>query len=737
MMQMQVRWLLIGVSSSMIGMVGVAAGQEHTLEEVVVTGESESQPTAASAALLDVESQTGNRLGLSVRETPAVIDTLTAEQMQDLGVRATDEALNRAPGLSSSSIATSPGELSLRGFTGAGRGVVLLYDDVSPLETSLFTRIMDSFMFDRIEVLQGPGSVDYGQGALAGAVNLVPKHPRLGVNELQALLGYGSFGTLRAGADANVTLLERLAVRPVVSFQRSSGYVNDTQSSYIAATLGAKWAPVERLSIDVALDYSRDDYDTAYLGTPLVPRMFARDPSDLVTSEDGRVLDKRMRSVNFNVRDAVLDANSVWLRSTVDYQISDGWSVSNRAHYFSSDRMFKNAEYFGFDPDSERVQRSTGIVTHDIAYFIDRLVVRGDTKLGRLRNRLAFGGEYSTVDYFTERRFGDTAAVDPYAPMRGLFPAGDNAMVFGRRQDRDNQVQNGSLFVQDALSLTPRWRITAGARYDHLRVRRNETDLNADPEELTRVRRTYNVVTWRAGTSFDLLEKTQLFAQYSTAASPPSSLVSLPSGETKFRLTRGWSAEAGVKSTLLDERVVLGASGFYIAQDDILTRDPRDLTVSVQGGGRSSYGAELTASAVVLPSLRIDANFVVLDARYDQLRDSTGIDLSGNTPARVPEQILNAFAFYDTPLLPMTVSAGVHYAGRYFTDDANSIEVASYATVEAALRYRLRLDDLTLDFTLRGRNLTDTFYATFTDMSPDQLQIAPPRSVDLLVAGRY
>jgi iron complex outermembrane recepter protein len=734
---MHMRWLLVGASVSLVSVVGVAAGQEHTVEEVVVTGAAEQQPVASGAPALDAEASTGNRLGLTVRETPAVIDTLTAEQLQDLGVRATDEALNRAPGANASNVATSPGELSLRGFTGAGRGVVMLYDEVAPLETSLFTRVMDSFMFDRIEVLQGPGSVDYGQGALGGAVNLVPKHPRLGMNELQALLGYGSFGTVRAGADANVSLLDNFAVRPVVAFQRSSGFVNDTRSTYLAATLGAKWAPVERLSIDLAIDYSRDDYDTAYLGTPLVPRSFAREPSDLVTSEDGRVLDERMRYVNYNVRDAVLDANTLWLRSTVDYQIADGWSLSNRAHYYTSDRMFKNAEYFGFDPENEEVQRSTGIVTHDIHYFIDRLVLRGDTQIGRLRNRLALGGEYSAVDFDTQRRFGNTSTVDPYEPVRGLFPEGDNAMVFGRRQNRDNRVNNAAVFLQDALSITPRWRITAGMRYDHIRVRRNELDLNAEPEQRTRIRRNYNVVTWRAGTSFDLLEKTQLFAQYSTASSPPSSLASLPSGETKFKLTRGWSAEAGLKSTLFDERVALGLSGFYIAQDDILTRDPRDPTVSVQGGSRSSYGGELTVSAAPLRSLRFDANLVVLDARYDALRDATGADLTGKTPARVPEQVLNVFGFYDTPVIPLTVSAGVHYAGRYFTDDANTIEVRGYATVEASLRYQLRLSDLTLDFTLRGRNLTNTFYATFTDMSSDQLQIAAPRSVDLLVAGRY
>lgn len=715
---------------------GAPNASAHRLQELVVSGDVQQQPTAAAVPALDSPAATGNPLGLTVRETPAVVDTLTQEQIQDLGARATDEVLNRAPGVMSSNTATSPGALSLRGMTGAGRGLMLLYDEVAPIEEALFTRVMDSFMFDRVEVLQGPASVDYGPGALAGVINLVPKRPKLGVNEYNALLGYGSFHTLRAGADANVSLPENLALRPVVSYNRSSGYVDDTQSGRLAATLGAKWAPVNRLSIDLAIDYSQDDYETAYLGTPLVPRSFARQPSDRVRSADGRVLDERMRDVNFNVRDGILDSDTLWLRSAIAYHFSDAWQLTNRAHYYTSDRRFINAEYFGFNPETERIDRSTGIVTHDVSYLIDRLILNGDLRLGRLRNRIAIGGEYSNLDFFTKRRFGSTTSVDPYAPQRGRFPEGDDPMIFGRRQNRDNELVNAAVFLQDALWITPSWRITGGLRYDHLRVRRTETNLN-DPQTRTRVRRNYNAVTWRVGSSYDVLPTTQVFAQYSTAATPPSSLVALPAGETKFDLTKGWSVEAGVKSTLFDDRLAVGLSGFVIRQDDILTRSASDPMVSTQGGRKSSYGGELTVSAAPTATLRFDANYVLLDARFDRLRDATGKSLRGNTPERVPEQILNAFIYYDTPVLPFTLSCGVHHGGRYYTDDANTIEVRSYTTFDAALRYRLRLRDLTLDFTLRGRNLGDVLYANYTDMSPDQLSLAAPRSVDLLVAAQY
>ena len=112
-------------------------------------------------------------------------------------------------------------------------------------------------------------------------------------------------------------------------------------------------------------------------------------------------------------------------------------------------------------------------VTHDIQYIIDRLVLRGDTQIGRLRNRLAFGGEYSAVDFDTQRRFGDTSAVEPYEPARGLFPEGDNAMVFGRRQNRDNRVSNGAARCSTSASQLGlckrrralRWSLLVAGRY--------------------------------------------------------------------------------------------------------------------------------------------------------------------------------------------------------------------------------------------------------------------------------
>lgn len=166
--------------------------------------------------LLDARTETGSRLGLTARETPAIVDILSERQIREFGARTNVEALNRAPGVTSSLPATSPGAPTMRGFTASAVG--LLYDGIRVTTPLIYTRANDSFLFDRIEILKGPASVLYGEGALAGAINLVPKKAQLSSTKGSMIASYGSFDTLRLGSDLNLSLSDRAAVRGVAAY---------------------------------------------------------------------------------------------------------------------------------------------------------------------------------------------------------------------------------------------------------------------------------------------------------------------------------------------------------------------------------------------------------------------------------------------------------------------------------------------------------------------------------------
>lgn len=695
------------------------AASPKLLDRITVEG-------VGAASALDARGRAGSRLGLSVRETPAMLDVLGQEQIQARGLRTSVEALNAAPGVLAGQLPSSPGVTSMRGFSGGA--IALLVDGVRQTAAPLVTRDFDSWSFERIEVLKGPASVLYGEGALAGAINLVPKRPDFDGRALAALAGWGTFGSQRYALDANLPVSDRFALRAVASHRESDGYVDRTASDSTSATLSARWRPSDALDVDVALDHYEDDYDTAYWGTPLIPAAIARDPSGLVRTGNGLVLDKAIRDRNYNVDNGVQDARSDWLRTRVQWQLGDGLRFSNEFSYYDAKRRWLNSETNTYNRRSGLLDRGTTRIEHDHRYWNERATLFADGQLGGRRNRASIGVEFSDGDFAVMRRFGTTRAVDPFAPVRAAVSFDDNAVNFpgaGNRVDFDSTTRVASVFAEDALNLTPRWLLLAGLRYDRIELERSIRDLNTGA--LTRFERRYEPLSWRLGTVFDLPPKTQLFAQYSEAVAPVGSLPLLSLANSRFELTHGRALDVGIKSSFWQDRIELGVGGYWIEQDDIVTRDPANANVSIQGGRQSSRGIELSASAALTRVLHVDASVALLDARFDELREAGGVDRAGNVPPNVPEQVANLFASYRFERVPVTVGAGARHVGAFYTNNANSIRVAAHTVWDASVAYRLPFGEVALF----GRNLGDTFYADWSGGAADQIVIGAPRSIEM------
>ena len=115
-------------------------------------------------------------------------------------LNATPSRLGRKPvSVTGLSVGDSPGNpvnFSMRGFT--NNQLRLLYDGLLLGPAQMTSRPRDTWNLDRIEILKGPASVLYGEGALGGAINFVTKRPlREDHITTDALLSIGSFNTLR------------------------------------------------------------------------------------------------------------------------------------------------------------------------------------------------------------------------------------------------------------------------------------------------------------------------------------------------------------------------------------------------------------------------------------------------------------------------------------------------------------------------------------------------------------
>ncbi|MGW8136702.1 TonB-dependent receptor [Sphingomonas zeae] len=718
------------------------------MPDMVVSGQAAPPPSSPTVVVtakrpgdtLDEKAAAASRLPLSVRETPASIEILTQDELQRRGIRTAREAFDQVVGAISGNVPGNPAVVTMRGF--AGNTVSILQDGVRVAASTVAQRDTNIWHYERIEVLKGPASVLYGEGALAGVINKVTRKPVLGERMLDLMLSGGSFDTIFTGAGVNLPVSSTIAVRADASYQRSDSLydVDHNTSVSTGLTASALFRPSDRLSLLVAVDHFEDRYDATYQGLPLIPARYALDPSDAVRSSAGLVADRSLRQRNYNPQGAWSGANETTIRSRLDWTIGDGWTAALDLTGYAADRAFLLADTQSFVGPSAAfpdggIRQSYQDFRHDHHFWSARGVIGRDGRIAGLRHRFSLGAEYNVTDFTSLRQqapLGTLPDVDLRQPALIVAPSSPAVFTGGNVTFR-SRLKQASVFAEDAVNLTARWLVVGGIRWDHIALDRTTIQNVGGAADRNAPR--FDPVSWRAGTTWEAVPGLTLYAQYTTAVSPVSTILLASIANSRFRLTHGRAVEAGFKASGWGNRATLTGAVYRIAQSDILTRDPTNPALSVQGGRQSSRGIELTGELRPVPPLRLTAGASYVDARYDQLSELVGgvrIDRSGNQPINVPDTTLFAAAFYTLPH-EVTLGGILRQAGGFYTDTANSISVAGHTLLDASLSLPVG-PHTTLTF--RGRNLTNRFYGEYSGYPTTNIYIGAPRSFDIALTAR-
>lgn len=674
---------------------------------------------------LTVPSSTGSRLGLTALETPASIVIINGDEIRARGDMSIIEAVTRAPGITSSANPGNGGtSLVARGFSGQG-SVLQLYDGIRLFPVAgTITFPTDPFNIERVEVLNGPASVLYGQGALGGAVNVITKKPNSDRTEVEGEAGYGSQNSWHAAAGAGGPLGEALSFRLDGSYRKSDGYVDRGDSRSLALSVALRFEPTESFSLTL-----RDDYANLrpmeYFGTPLI---------------DGR-LDKRNRHRNYNVADASLHYRDNRSLLTAEWTPSDAISIANTAYRLTSKRLFKNLESYcwigasgdcpnGYNRTSGtpgRIYRTDNLgIGHDQEQIGNQGSVKLSSSLGDIQNDLVIGFDVNKIKLTYSHDFGSAVqedVVDPFGFDPGLFL--DTQGIAPRYKTRTSEY---SFFAENRLRFSDQLSLVAGIRNEHDKVsRRDITAGFLGPKLFTKKLRN---TTWRVGGVYQPLPTVSLYGQYSTGTDPLGTLTTYSGGQVVFSNATGDQVEVGVKASFLNGRGTATVAGYKIVKKKLLSQ--RTLTSPIeQIGQRSSKGIEAAVSVDLPHGFGIDANGTVLDAKFDDF--ASGADIyTGNTPPGVPEKSANVWLRWDM-LERFQLRAGVRYVGRAYSDNGNSFRVPAYAVVDGGISYAVTEN---IAFDLRVYNLFDKDYAT-TTYNDEQWILGRPRSIDVSVRARF
>ena len=284
---------------------------------------------------------TATKMNLSIRETPQTISVITRQRMEDQQLTSMTSVLNQTAGVTMSQDGGQRYNIYSRGSainTYQIDGVTTTQENQT---RNMPSTLLDTAVYDHIEVVRGATGLMTGAGDPSGVVNVVRKRP---TREFQAHLqqGFGSWDYYRSEADVSGPLTEEgtLRGRFVAAKQKNNSfrdwYKEDKDILYGVLEADLDDATLLRFGID----YQKFRTD----GSPGVPLLYTNGQQTAFsrsTSSGARWMYDQFETSNYFVNLEHVFANDWQLKLAANYMDSERDNF-NGSFVTSSNRTFLN-----------------------------------------------------------------------------------------------------------------------------------------------------------------------------------------------------------------------------------------------------------------------------------------------------------------------------------------------------------------------------------------------------------
>jgi iron complex outermembrane receptor protein len=597
----------------------------------------------------------------NLQEVPLSVIAVSAEQVERRGVNDLADLQKLTPGFTwgegLSQLDARPairGQSNIRAASQPTVGIFIDGNSV-PWRSGLNLQTID---VERIEVVKGPQSALFGRGVLSGAVNYVTQRPGDEFSGYVEALGASDGRTdLRGRVDFPVN--DALALAVTARWSEFDGFYRNNLTGRDG--VGAE----ETRSGSAALLFEPSETFSAYLRASYSWEAQAQSAWHVVASntQTGPMATQRWYVGEVRADPALIshncdacggtDRNTTWVTLNLDWQIGGGTLTSMTAYnktlvYFDSDIDFSGLSEADLPIGPFRnalrqvIDRDIDSIGQEIRYASDQ-----DRSV-----RWLVGAYYydEKIDEFGQSINGTvlTPAQVPRVPVV-------------------NEVTSTSVFGSLALDLTPRLTATAELRW-------NEDDANVDfifgglPRQLSN---TWEAWLPRVSLDFKWTDDVMLYASAAQGTKPGgfntalgAGAVQLPANLLPFDEEEAWSYELGVKSTLLDRRLILNAALFRTdwtgiqVDSQFIPPPPAVGTVGYtsNAGKGEIEGFELEARWQATERLSLSAGYAYTPARIFDYQDTraTAAGISTLGEKQLPfssDSTATASILYDTPLI--------------------------------------------------------------------------------------
>lgn len=654
---------------------------------------------AQGATMIEELIVTAQKREESIQDVAGAVSAIGAEAIAQRGVRTVQDLQFQMPNFQAGTAASTT-IIFIRGVgQSVGQpGVATHVDGVYQSRPHLVA--LPQYDLERIEVVRGPQGTLYGRNATAGAVNFVT-HAPTSAFEGYGQVSYGNYDELRLQGALNVPIGERVRTRISVDYRDlGEGVVENVIPG--SPDIGA----AEILSGRI-----RTQFDIAENGL-----------LDLVvfgahTEGSGDYI------VLHNQPTALAVANNPYLAGAV-VPLDPNRTSANRASDRESTAYGATAT-LSWEVGAATLRSITGYYWFDYSNSFDADGTNLDaTPLSNWYKSRTFTQEFNLS--------GTTGALDWLAGLylmddklsnqaKYSFPLGLNVPALRSRllpgaslitQGVPYKTLAYAAFADGTYRFNDRLRVIAGARYsreeqDNFQTNQNgplSTPIGVFPVFTScrnrHVPLEFESFTPRGGVQLDLDDEDRKSAYFTISKGFKSGGLNQSGCGNSFQPEKLLAYEGGLKTLLLDGRLILNATAFYYDYEDFQITQISGLAALIVNAPKASVlGLEIESAWSPDEHWTFNANGALLKSTYgefrntDSLRPELGMqDLEGNYLNYSPKMSGNLGVQYETSPLSfgsLTARAELYMTSRiYFREFNQDLDSqAGYGRVNLSLTW--------------------------------------------------
>ena len=691
----------------------------------------------SESAQVDEIVVTANKREERLKDVPISVTVVSGDQIAKQNINEVTDLSHSVPSLNS---AGPYGALSIRGvgslsFARSAEGSVgVVVDGVALANTS--TNPPQLFDIARVEVLEGPQGTLFGRNTSAGVVNITTVAPDPTGFSASAHIDAGTRENYIGRGIVNIPLAPNAALRVSGSLSQAPRIqYNDYDDSWLRSRGESVrgrllWEPGNKVTVNLIADYTQFHRKggapwTVYQSTP------------------GSLLSQRLAACGVSVgsenQEGCTDGGNDQTTKTygysgqVDAHLGDFTLTSISAYRKSRSRQD------GSDVDSVPVDR-LNINTSPTA-------IRNLSQELRLTSPAGH-----VVDYVLGLYYFDSD-LDSSNTQRGMIAADLGLPFFiGQVQNTTASTTGYAAFGNATITIQPRFRLIAGARYGHEHV----SALTTGKLAANAVRPILSIATiqgdtkdgyfsYRLGAQYDLNRDVMVYGTYARGYKGAAINDQTGTGLAPVivRPEIPHAGEIGLKANLIDGRLVASLAGYHTRIDDFQAQffDPAASAFIVgnapklitKGVSLNLIGRPTSALTVNLGALYNDAKYgagyLVACAQGETAAQgcqtlTSGAkvdDAGGNRLVGAPKWKLTGFGEYTHAVKPGWegfVQADVVYTSKINYDAAYSPQNTNKAAAIFGGRLGVRTQDERLGVSVFARNLFDTYRSTVRLATP-------------------